>query len=457
MSDTKRAIVTWERIDPSSADLVLQPEGNLRTGIEDFSTFFPNPTSLEQDILVVASAIYACDLAFKRGERENITRSIEVTIPVVNIQAFERLKPQLQVLLWILSHDAWTFTFKRNKGAPEQAEDWPQADGKTILFSGGLDSFAGAVDLLDDLGTSRVQLSSHVTANRQTRDSQNHLAGYLVEKYGGTLKRVVVRTGGHSVTDLPFPPYNEREETQRTRSFMFLSVAALAARRSGQSEIVMIAENGQMAIHLPLSAARMGAFSTHTAHPEFVHRVGEYFTELLDFPVRVTNPYLYSTKGEVVKKVVSKYRDAVPLSVSCWMVSWMSPEHSHCGVCIPCLTRRISLEFNGLYLKEYKRDLLTENIAGLPPEDDGKRNLVELVEFAYLFKTLRDSELEYTYPELINAQIDKAKAISMYRRLADEIEVVLRNYPNAAKLMLPAATNSTPPAATKKATSRKKR
>jgi 7-cyano-7-deazaguanine synthase in queuosine biosynthesis len=430
MSDTKRAIVSWERIDQGGLDLVLQPEGNLRTGIEDFSTFFPNPTSLEKDVLLVASAIYACDLAFKRGERENITRSIEVTIPVINIQAFERLNSQLQVLLWILSHDAWSFTFTRKKGAPEQAEDWPQADGKTLLFSGGLDSFAGAVDLLDGLGVSGVQMSSHVTANPVTRSSQNNLAEYLGEKYGGKLNRVIVRTGGHAITDLPFPEYNDREETQRTRSFMFLAIAALAARRSGQSEIVMIAENGQMAIHLPLSAARMGAFSTHTAHPEFVHKVGEYFTELLGFPVQVTNPYLYHTKGEVVKKLVSKYPDAVPLSVSCWKGSRVSTNNHHCGACIPCLTRRVSLEFNGLCLKEYTRDLLSEDVIAL---------------------------LEYTYPELINAQIDKANAISMYRRVANEIETVFRNYPNALKLMSPAAANSTLPAATKKTTSRKKR
>jgi hypothetical protein len=31
-------------------------------------------------------------------------------------------------------------------------------------------------------------------------------------------------------------------------------------------QLIYIAENGQMAIHLPLTQARIGAFSTHTAH-----------------------------------------------------------------------------------------------------------------------------------------------------------------------------------------------
>lgn len=454
MSDTKRAVVSWNRIDQGSADLVLQPEGNLRTGIKDFSDIFSNPTSLEQDVLLVSSTIYACDLAFQRGERENFTRSIEITIPVVNVQAFERLKPQLEILLWVLSDDNWAFNFERNKGAPEQVQDWPKADGKTLLFSGGLDSLAGAVDLLDELGVGGVQLSSHVTANPLTRTSQNNLAEYLSGKYPGKLNRVVVRTGGHAITDLPFPV--EREETQRTRSFMFLAIAALAARRSGQSEIVMIAENGQMAIHLPLSAARIGAFSTHTAHPEFVQRVSEYFTELLDYPVRVTNPYLYKTKGEVVKKLVSNHPDAIPLSVSCWKGARLSTGKNHCGACIPCLIRRVSLECNGLRLDEYERDLLLEDVTALTPDDEGKRNLVELVEFAFLFRTLGDAELEYSYPELINAQIDRADAITMYRRLSDEVDTVLRSYPNAAKLLSPMPDGSAPPPSKKKPGSRKK-
>ena len=241
MSETRTVIVSSDKVDPKRADLVLRPEGNLYTGIKPFSTIFPSPTSLEQDVLLVASTVYACDLAFKRGEREHITRSIEVTVPVVNFQAFERLKQELEYILYVLSHDSWTFTFERAKGSPEEVRDWPETKGKTLLFSGGLDSLAGAVDLLDAYGVGGAQLASHVTANPVTRASQDDLAAYLERTYGGPLDRVVVRTGGRKQGDLLFPSDAEREETQRTRSFMFLAIAALGARRRGRSEIVMIA------------------------------------------------------------------------------------------------------------------------------------------------------------------------------------------------------------------------
>jgi len=427
-----RAIVFLDKIKGTSADLVLQPGANLYTGIKPFARSFSRPTSLEEDLLVVASTIFACDLAFKRGERENITRSIEVTVPVVNLQAFERVKQVLEYLLFVLSHDSWTFKFERAKGTPEGARDWPIANGKTLLFSGGLDSLAGAVDLIDELGPESVQLASHVTANLVTKSCQDQLGDYLTKKYKKAPERVVVRTGGRKYKSLTFPSDTDREETQRTRSLMFLTIAALAARRTGRSKLVMIAENGQMAIHLPLSAARIGAFSTHTAHPEFVSQVSEFFTQLLEYPIAIENPYLYRTKAEVVEKLASAHKSAVALSVSCWRGSRLGKSFNHCGQCIPCLVRRIALEHHNLLLAEYERDLLVEDVASLPPSDDGKRNLAELAEFAYAFTTQTDGELMLSYPDLINEHIDSNAAIAMYRRFANEASAIFANYPKVA-------------------------
>lgn len=431
MSDS-RAIVFLDKIKSTSADLVLQPGANLYTGIKPFARSFSAPTSLEEDLLVVASTIFACDLAFKRGERENITRSIEVTVPVVNLQAFERVKQILEYLLFVLSHDSWTFKFERAKGIPEDARDWATVRGKTLLFSGGLDSLAGAIDLIDELGPENVQLASHITANLVTKSSQDQLAEYLTKKYKKAPERIVVRSGGRNFRSLTFPSDSDREETQRTRSFMFLTIAALAARRTGRSKLVMIAENGQMAIHLPLSAARIGAFSTHTAHPEFVSQASEFFTQLLQYSITIENPYLYRTKAEVVEKLVSTHKSAVALSVSCWRGSRLGKSFNHCGQCIPCLIRRIALEHNNLLLAEYERDLLLEDVASLLPTDDGKRNLAELGEFAYAFTKQTDGELMLSYPDLINEHLDANAAIAMYRRFAGEAGAVFARYPQVA-------------------------
>jgi len=155
-----------------SNELLLVPGENLRTGVKDFQAQLTGLTTLESDLLTVASAVYACDLAFKRGQREEITRSIELDLPVVNYYAFKNSKNELEMLLWTLSHDNWTIKLHRIDGQAEEKISWPKSTGVTILFSGGVDSFAGALDLLITRGIGGVQLASHVTANPVTKQTQ---------------------------------------------------------------------------------------------------------------------------------------------------------------------------------------------------------------------------------------------------------------------------------------------
>ncbi len=215
---------------------------------------------------------------------------------------------------------------------------------------------------------------------------------------------------------------------------MFLAIAALAARRSGHHNLVVIAENGQMAIHLPISVARIGAFSTQTAHPEFVRRIAGIFSTVLDTPLTLENPFLYLTKAEVVASISTEHRAALHKAVSCWRSSRVSDVH-HCGECVPCLVRRIAFEHNGLKFPEYDRDLLEETIADLPEGDEGKRNLVDLTEFAHTFRSVSEGSLEELYPALINEDIKVTDAISMYKRFADEAWQVLSQYAGPAAIM----------------------
>lgn len=429
-----RAIV-YEKEQPEegseAVDRWLQIGKNLRTGESDFLKRFKQITSLERDLLVLASAIFACDVATKRGMREEITRDMRLTVPVVNFYAFQAQQKQLQRILYILSHDRWTIEFVRVPGEQEPMRDWPQADGKTLLFSGGLDSLAGAVDLLDNLGTAGVQLASHVTGNPVTIGCQKNLHAYLEERYGGSIERVPIRTGGKNDPDLSYPT-EELEVTQRTRSFTFLTIAVLAARRRGMSKVVMIAENGQMAIHVPLSGARVGAFSTHTAHPQFLARVQEFFRAVLTYPVEIENPYVYKTKAEVVEKLVKEHPSAIPQSVSCWKSARVQ---GHCGLCVPCYVRRIALEFHGLEVDTWDADMFREDVGQLPFDHEGKRNLSELAEFVYNFRTLDDAALDLDYCELNDPSFNRDDAAAMYRRFAEEAHSVLARYPTLAHLL----------------------
>jgi hypothetical protein len=191
-------------------------------------------------------------------------------------------------------------------------------------------------------------------------------------------------------------------------------------------------------MYLPLSAARVGTFSTHTAHPEFVAQAASVFTSILDFTLQVTNPYLYKSKAEVVATIPTGDRQALSQSVSCWRGSRVS-SFNHCGDCVPCIVRRIAFEHNGVVLPEYRRDLFAQDLPTLGEDDEGKRNLVEIAEFAHAFSSQRDAALELLFPDLISTEIDKSAAIEMYRRFAAEAMAVLNRYAGPAKLLSPVA------------------
>jgi 7-cyano-7-deazaguanine synthase in queuosine biosynthesis len=315
-----KALVTIDGTSAAPANtLLLRPGMNLRTGEKDLQSAFGKLTSLEIDILTLASAIFASDLAFKRGERENITRQIELTIPVVNLPVFRAVAAKLQYILFRLSHDAWTISFTQRNGTPEASQQWAKEENqKVLLFSGGLDSFAASI-VYGEAGE-KVQLVSHITANRAVREPQETLFEYLQQQFPNQFQRFAARVGGadKTIKGFPFPSDQAREETQRTRSFLFLSLAGLVARRRGIQDIVLIAENGQMAIHLPLTAARISAFSTHTAHPEFVHLMGEVLSTLLSYLIHISNPFLYQTKAEIVEGAVKRHSANTVHTVSCW-------------------------------------------------------------------------------------------------------------------------------------------
>lgn len=414
----------------------LVPTQNLYNGINSFQDHFGSITSLEEDMLNLASGIYATDLAIKRQELEQYIRTIELSVAVVNIHAFERIKDLLEEALYTLSGDNWTISFSQKQGIPEQKQDWPSQDGVVLLFSGGVDSFAGAVHYIE--ASNEVALVSHVNQNTSVSSSQNAVYSKLTEHYKKAIPHYPFRVFTRNKGEHTFPEMGDRENTQRTRSFLFLALAVITARRVGFNQIVSMAENGQFAIHLPLNQSRVGPFSTHTANPKFLQVAQTLFSALFGIPnLHIENPFLYRTKAEVTSLLNNGLLEKIDSSVSCWMASHVAGKN-HCGRCIPCLTRRVAIEHNGHKLDEYGVDLLNTDLDTLGPEDDGKRNLMDFLEFLTTFKTYnasRKEEFMMSFPELYNEAIDSDQALNMYHRVATESLAVFSRYPLVKKFL----------------------
>lgn len=426
-----RIFVTTARSQSKApADAVILSEGStLLTGIADFRrSFGTDPTTLEADLLRLAAAVFATDRACPRGEREDIGRQIALSIPVTNVGILLPLLPRFERVLRFLSNDGWSIELRQQDGNTESDKSWPSASGNTLLFSGGLDSLAAAVEFADD--THNLQLISHKTQNSVTSAAQRALADELGRR------RVITAHRRFFISSRSTAAFTHAQEnSQRTRSFVFLILGGIAARRTGQHSLVYLAENGQMAIHLPLDAGRIGAFSTHTAHPHVLVEMTALLRSALDVPLTIENPYVYRTKREVVAAIVAAAPDLIPTSTSCWRNSRLPAGVTHCGSCVPCQVRRIAIESCCQDTTAYGRDLWRESVRTLPWNDDGRRNLSELIQFAVQFNSLSSEELISTWPELISRDFDSAQAIDMYKRFAKEAIDVWRAYPEVRALM----------------------
>lgn len=427
---TNRVYVTsrGSRRVPKGA-LVLAEGETLLTGVTDFSqTFEQAPSTLEADILRLAAAVFAADRACGRGDREDIGRRIELSVPITNVGVLQPLVGDLERVLRFLSNDGWTIELRQQRGALERAQRWPKAAGNTLLFSGGLDSLAAAVEFGD--ATHNLQLVSHRTLNTVTSNTQRALADAVAGKRVISSHRVFLVSSRSSPALV-----HDEENSQRTRSFVFLVLGAIAARRTGQHKILYLAENGQMAIHLPLDSARIGAFSTHTAHPHVLTAMTALLSTALGAQLSIENPYLYRTKREVVQSIASAAPELIPAATSCWRNSRLRAGVTHCGSCVPCQIRRIAIESLGTDLTAYDRDLWRERLRDLPWDDDGRRNLQDLLQFALQFGSLPTDELLSRWPELITRDFDSEQAIAMYKRFAGEALGVWRRYPEVEVLM----------------------
>jgi 7-cyano-7-deazaguanine synthase in queuosine biosynthesis len=411
---------------PTPLGTLLKLGRDVLTGEKDFVKNFGTVTSLESDLLTLAAAVFAADRGQARGEREDFSRQFELHVPIVNIGRLLPLMPTVGEILRLLSNDLWEITLYQQKGVLEHPASKKLGPGKVLLFSGGLDSLAAAVEYSAE--TPPLALISHATKNRQTTTAQTTLRDTLIAA-GGTYSHqsffVSSRNIGGFVHDL--------ENSQRTRSFVFLILAALSARRLDRRQVLTIAENGQMAIHLPLSSARIGAFSTHTAHPEVLRKMQSFLSAALELNLSISNPYISKTKREVIAPIVDRAVETIVISNSCWKSARLPSNVTHCGECIPCFIRRIAIESYMPDPTSYGRDLFSEDFRSLPPEDEGRRNLADLAEFTLKFEVLSDTELLDEWPELF--AIDSAQAIAMYRRAAAETRKILAPYPAGKQVL----------------------
>jgi 7-cyano-7-deazaguanine synthase in queuosine biosynthesis len=315
----------------------------------------PDPVAL--DFLVVASLCYVIDKGISRGTAaDNWTRSFEVEFPVAAPDVWNKIASDLEETLSFLTGDVWRLSFTQHENAIFKAPRRrrhrrrrrivPMA-GKpdaVCLFSGGLDSLAGAIDLLSEDEMRRVLLVGHYDAP----GPRSHQKGLFDE-----IRRDYPRRAELLQTRVSHKPEIAQESTLRSRSLVFMALGVYAARSAGADAPLYAPENGLIAINVPLTPSRSGSCSTRTMHPFFLGRLRMVLGGL-GLRNAIINPFQMKTKGECIVGCLNRplLESLVARSVSCSHGTrrqrWVRREANNCGYCVPCLIRRAALHKAGL-------------------------------------------------------------------------------------------------------------
>lgn len=310
-----------------------------------------HPSERTIDLALLAAALTAADTRISRlTESQNAwTREIDLCLAVAEPKLWEGLAPPIVTTLNFLTGDRWGVRFRaRPKGlaalAPAPTKLQTATADSVCLFSGGLDSFIGAIDLLAD-GKAPMLVSHYwdgITSTHQT---------YCADVMA---KRFPKQRFHHLRARVGFPndlvDGSAGENTLRGRSFLFFALAAMAADALGVG-LIHVPENGFISLNVPLDPTRLGALSTRTTHPFYMARFNEILASL-GLSTRLENGYRFQTKGRMAKDCAdgALLKKEARHTMSCsspakarWAKAEDARQPKHCGHCVPCLIRRAAM------------------------------------------------------------------------------------------------------------------
>jgi 7-cyano-7-deazaguanine synthase in queuosine biosynthesis len=254
----------------------------------------------------------------------------------------------LMTCLSFLTEDRWEFEFLPRRAARWDVEQQsilidPQTNhtAGVMLYSGGLDSFAGLAAHLGDEHSEWALVSGVPNfRHKGPQAAQIAAARRLSPRH---LYHPTVPYGLGTTIDTP-----AEEQSQRARSFLFLALGLVAADRIGADTLFMC-ENGVGAINLPLDGTQIGTSNARAAHPATLLRFNRLAQCLIGQRVRVRNPFWAATKGEACQHAnVRLLGHAISETMSCDKFPLRVANVPQCGTCTSCLLRRVSLAAAGL-------------------------------------------------------------------------------------------------------------
>src|SRR6056297_2051522 len=305
------------------------------------------------DFLEIASTVFVADSTVSRGGPvrtgmgQKWGRDFSFTIPVRRPDFWQRrdVVEALTDAVTFLTEDSVQFEFVEGEfGRARQPflefdPHGPQFEaGEIILFSGGLDSFAGALETLATTNQ-KVLLVSHRSAQKVI-PRQDELSEYLAKRFPGRVQHLQVKARRRGAEG--------KETTQRSRSLLFTALGWAAAQALNIPRLSFY-ENGTISHNLPISPQVIGTMATRTTHPLALKKLNDLLARLGSGQLSIENRYEWLTKTDVVRRIEQHAgTDKIERAVSCTSVREQDTLRTHCGACSQCLDRRFAILAAGL-------------------------------------------------------------------------------------------------------------
>lgn len=299
--------------------------------LQDFSAKLLR--EVEQDLVLLSGVVAYTDRIVPRRRGTGWRRELTVTLPVNAVSAWKN-KSVYDALIDALEYvtgDGWTFEFKAGAelySIPQSSILAPGEKYVVIPSSDGLDSYLQwqLLKMRQEVGKPlRIQTSSRSINRKRSR---------LINLAGGRADPLL---------SLPvsFAVGNHPEQSYRTRTFLFFTLAALAAVKL-KADTVVVGENGVGAIGP--SMVPYGDECPHrTTHPAFTRRLAHFINALLGAEISFDHPQKFRTKGQVLSEAICAGVIGWETTHSCARDPRSKLGGRPCGVCSGCLLRRTSL------------------------------------------------------------------------------------------------------------------
>ncbi len=321
---------------------------NVRIELPSFVDQLLHVPARMLDLLEIAAYVYCADRWSHRGGKSAVeyhawSRDFFFHIKVRDFNFWSRIdvREKLNAALSFLSGDRrFEFDFQAGHETPptslfdlQQVSVTDLSKSRIALFSGGLDSLAGAYDILTRT-SDHVCLVSHRSSQPQVGRTQDQLVYSLQSRFPGRVQ--------HYKFHCNLTGQRAAEETQRTRMFLYSAIATAIAATVGVKQITIF-ENGVTSFNFPRRQDLVNARATRTTHPKTISLLRDIFAAIVSTKFQIETPFIWKTKGDVIGALVAANGSALtPSAISCSRTFLSMGGASHCGECSQCIDRRFA-------------------------------------------------------------------------------------------------------------------